>query len=322
MNRRRHMLGFIAAVALTLNAGPVFAQASPVRVSWVSPTSAADGSLFLDELRRGLRELGHVEGRNLTLEAHWGENAAPRLEKIAADVVASAPQVIVAQGAAAVVMRKATTTLPVVFGYSGDPVEAGLVDSLARPGGNITGMMLGAGELTAKNFEAIRAVLPSAKQVALLVNASDPFSKTFLAQAQSGSQSVGVQLRIFMIGSEGELDAAFKEMSRAQVSAVMIQGSLPRVRTVELALKYRIPALSSTPGFADAGALFSYTSDATDQFGKVAGYVDRILKGAKPAELPIQFPTKFEFAINLKTAKAIRLVIPNAVLLRADRTIK
>ena len=204
----------------------------------------------------------------------------------------------------------------------GDPVGLGIVDSLAHPGGNITGMSGAGGELTAKNFEAIRAVLPSAKQAALLVNASDPFSKTFLAQAQSGSQSLGIQLRTFMIGSEGELDAAFKEMSRARVAAVMIQGSLSRSRTVELAIKHRIPALSSTPGFVEAGALISYTSDVADQFRKVAGYVDKILKGAKPADLPIQLPTKFEFVVNLKTAKAIRLVIPNAVLVRADRIIE
>ena len=233
------------------------------------------------------------------------------------------PDLIIASLTPAIVAAKAATTrIPVVMTPAGDPVGLGIVDSLARPGGNITGMAAAGGELAAKNFEVIRAVLPSVKQVAVLVNASDAFSKTFLAQIQSGSKSLGIQLRTFMIRDEGELEAAFNEMGKARVAAVMIQGSLSRSRTVELAIKHRIPALSSTPGFVEAGALFSYTSDVADQFRKVAGYVDKILKGAKPADLPIQLPTKFEFVVNLKTARAIRLTIPKAVLLRADRVIE
>lgn len=323
MNLRRELLFLLGAVALV----PVraFGQqpAKVRRIGFLGTTSASGYVRELEAIRRGLRDLGYAEGRNVSFDFRWGEGKPETLPVLARELVGLEPDVIIVSLTPAILAAKAATTrIPIVMTPAGDPVGLGIVDSFARPGGNITGMAAAGGELAAKNFEIIRAVLPSARQVAVLANASDPFSKTFLSQVQNGSKALGIQLRTFMIRDESELDTAFGEMSKARVAAVMVQGSLSRSRTVELAIRHRIPALSSTPGFAEAGALFSYTSDVADQFSKVAGYVDRILRGAKPADLPIQLPSKFEFVINLRTAKAIRLSIPDAVLLRADRTIE
>ena len=323
MNLRRKLLYSLGAVALV--PFRAFAQ-QPVkvwRIGFLGTTSAAGYVREIEAIRAGLRDLGYAEGRNIAFDFRWGEGKHENLAGLARELVALNPDLIIASLTPAILAAKAATTrIPIVMTPAGDPVGLGIVDSLARPGGNVTGMAAAGGELAAKNFEVIRAVLPSAKQVAVLANTTDPFSKTYLSQVQNGANALGIRLRIFPIRDEGELEAAFGEMAKARVAAVMIQGSLARGRTVELAIRHRIPALSSTPGFAEAGALFSYTSDVADQFRNVAGYVDRIVRGAKPADLPIQLPTKFEFVVNLRTAKAIRVAIPNAVLLRADRIIE
>jgi putative ABC transport system substrate-binding protein len=203
-----------------------------------------------------------------------------------------------------------------------DPVATGLVASLARPGGNVTGYSSATAELAAKNLELIRQIVPSAKRVAVLVNAADSFAKSFLEQNQLAARTLGIELQTVMVRGDEPLDAAFEEMAKARASAVVIQPSLPQKRAVELALQHRLATASPGQGFADAGGLMAYTGSIADRDRQAALYVDRILKGAKPADLPIHQPTKFELVINLKTAKRIGLKIPPGVLARADRVIE
>ena len=205
---------------------------------------------------------------------------------------------------------------------AGNPVETGLVESLSRPGGNVTGMSGIGAELAGKCPELIRELLPSARRVAVLVNAPDPFSKPFLEQIHRGGAAAGVIIEAIVIHRGEELDAAFPAMEKDRPDAVIVQPSLPARRSAELALKYRVPAVSFVRGIVDEGGLMSYGVDEADAYRRAAVFADKILKGAKPAELPVEQPTKFELVINLKTAKALGLTVPPALLARADEVIE
>ena len=326
MKFRAYLRCLPVLLAVACAPGAALAQSSPARVSWVSPTSAADGSFFLDELRRGLRELGHVEGRSLVLEPHWGENAAPRLEKISADVVSSAPQVIVAQGGAAVAMRKATATIPVVFGYSGDPVEAGLVDSLARPGRNFTGISFLALDLVGKRVELLKELLPGARRVAVVANPSHAGDSSERRASQSAATSVGMSLEYFEARNAVQLAEVLTAIEKSRSDAVVmfpVQNIINnRERIAAWSVKNRLPAVSGWAQFAEGGNLMSYGPNLREASRRLAFYVDRILKGAKPAELPVELPTRVELVINLKAAKALGVSVPRAMLLRADQVIE
>lgn len=320
-------IGAFLVLLLALVAGPLaHAQPALPRVSWVSPTSAADGSLFLEELRRGLRELGHVEGRNLALEAHWGENSAPRLEKIAADVVASSPQVIVAQGAAAVVMRKATTTIPVVFGYSGDPVEAGLVDSLARPGRNLTGISYLALDLVGKRIELLKELLPGARRIAVVANPNHAGDSSERRVSLAAASSMGMSLEYFEARNAVQLGEVLTAIEKSRSDAVMmfpVQNIInSRERIAAWSVKNRLPTVSGWAQFAEGCNLMSYGPNLREASRRLAVYVDRILKGTKPADLPVELPTRVELVINMKAAKALGVTVPRTLLLRADRVIE
>lgn len=223
---------------------------------------------------------------------------------------------------AALAARQATKTIPIVMAAAADPVGSGLVASLARPGGNVTGMSSATSELAAKNLELLREILPSARRIAVLANAADPFSKTFLEQNELAARTNGIELQTIIIRGGDSLDAAFEEMAKARSDAVIVQPTLPRQRVVELATQHRLASAAPVQGFADLGGLLAYTQSITDRDRQAARYVDRILKGAKPGDLPVLRPTKFELVINLKTAKRIGLKIPPGVLARADRVIE
>jgi putative ABC transport system substrate-binding protein len=271
-----------------------------------------------------LRNLGYVEGKNLVIESRWAEGINDRLPQLAAELVRIKVDIIVTfQTPAAQAAKQATDRIPIVMAPAGDPVGTGLVASLARPGGNITGFSVATAELAAKVLELIREILPPVKRVAVLANATDSFTKSFLGQIELAGRTLGVEIRTFVVHREEEFDAAFTAMDKARVGAVIIQGSLPHQRAVELALKHRFPSASSTTGgFAEAGGLMSYTASLADVYRGAAIYVDKILKGAKPADLPVQQPTKFELVINLRTAKQIGLKIPPNVLARTDKVIE
>jgi putative ABC transport system substrate-binding protein len=323
MNRRDMVL---ALFALGVAPFSTLAQSAPFRVAWISPTPAADGSPFLDELRRGLRELGYVEGRNLVLEPYWGDNTPARLAKMMADAIASAPNVIVAQGGAAPAAHKATNSIPVVFGYSGDPVAAGLVESFARPQGNMTGISYMVLQLVGKRIELLKEAVPSVKRIAVVCNPDHPGDSAERKASLAATLKLGLSLEYFEVRNAAQLGEAMTAIERTRSDAVMmfpVQNIINnRERIAAWAIKNRLPTMSGWAQFADGGNLMSYGPNLREASGRLAYYVDRILKGTKPADLPVELPTKVEFVINLKTAKALGLNMPRAVLIRADRVIE
>jgi putative ABC transport system substrate-binding protein len=323
MNRRDTVLALIA-----LGSTPFFAlaQSAPLRVAWISPTPAADGSPFLDELRRGLREFGYLEGRNLVLEPYWGDNTAARLEKMTAEAIASAPRVIVAQGGAAPVARRATTTIPVVFAYSGDPVEAGLVESFARPQRNMTGISYLALELVGKRIELLKEAIPSVRRIAVVANPSHAGDSSERKASQAAASKLGLSLEYYEVSNATQLGEAMTAIEKTRSDAVMlfpVQNIINnRERIAAWSLKNRLPTMSGWAQFADGGNMMSYGPNLREASRRLAYYVDRILKGTKPADLPVELPTQVEFVVNRKTANALGLTLPRAVLVRADRVIE
>ena len=321
MNPRRKLLLALGAGALV--PGLSFAQqpAKVWRIGYLSPRSVDPAAQ--EAIRRNLGAHGYVEGKNLAFEWRFADGRIDRLPELAVELARVPVDVILAAFTPSVfAARQATTSIPIVMASAGDPVGTGLIASLARPGGNITGLSATTAELASKSVELVREVFPSSKRVAVLGNPADPFSKPFLAQVQAAARALGLDLQIHLIREDKDFDAAYRAMVKSRVSAVVIQGSLSRQRSVDLALKHRIPAVSSIAGFAESGALLSYTPSFVDQHREAASYVDRIFKGARPAELPVSEPTKYELIVNLKTAKALRIRLPAAILSRADRVIE
>ena len=217
--------------------------------------------------------------------------------------------------------KQATNTVPIVI-VAGDPVETGLVASLARPSANITGLSMATPEVSAKTLELIREIRPAIRSVAVLANATDPFTKPFLEQINAAGRLLGMEVRPALVRGPDEFDAVFAEWAKSKIGAVIVQPSLPRSRSIELALKHGLVSASPNVAFVTAGGLFAYAPSVKDQFRKIASYVDRILKGAKPADLPLEQPTVFELVVNMKTARALGLTIPQTVLFRATRVIE
>ena len=310
-----------------LFAVPLVADAQPAgkvpRIGILRPGSPPDP--LLDAFRQGLRELGYDEGRNVSIEYRWAEGRDERLPDLAADLVRLPVDVIVAGVGAVEAAKHATSTIPIVMPVSSDPVRAGLVASLARPGGNVTGLTSLSGELPGKWMELLKETLPRVSRVAVLWDpAGDPRQ---VDTSDAAARSLGVRLHVLKVGRVGGFDPAFAEARKNDAGALIVLGSpffyVHRARLVELAAKHRLPAIYAQREFVvGSGGLMSYGTDYHHQFRRAATYVDKILKGAKPADLPIEQPTKFEFVINLKTAKALGLTIPPAVLARADEVIE
>ena len=324
MTDRRH---FLAAIAAGLSSGtPMsWAQTSPARVAWLSVAAAADGSIFLDELRRGLRELKYVEGRNIVLDAYWGEDSPARVEKLLGEALTSRPSVIVVQGNAAVVARRANTSIPVVFGYSGDPVEAGLVESMPRPGRNMTGISYLVLELVGKRMELLKEALPSVKRLAVIANPQHPGDKAERRISERSAAAFGMTIDYFEASSPQQLGDALTAVEKARSDALMlfpVQYVISnRERIAAWSIKNRIPAISGWAQFAEGGNLMSYGANLRETSRRLASFVDRIIKGAKPADLPVEMPTQVELVINRKAAKALGIALPQKLLLRADRVI-
>jgi putative ABC transport system substrate-binding protein len=270
-----------------------------------------------------MRELGYIEGQNIRYEFRSDEGKINRLPELAAELVGLKVDIIVTWFTpAARAAKQATREIPIVMALAGNPVENGLVESLDRPGGNVTGMSGVAAELASKSVELIQELLPSARHVAALANAPDPFSGPFLEQIRLGGQAIGVTIDAVMIRSADELEKAFPAMEQKRTDAIIVQPSLPAKRVAELALRYRIPSVGIIRVFVEEGGLMTYSFPLADMYRRAAIYVDKILKGAKPADLPVEQPTKFELVINLKTAKALGLSVPPSLLGRADQVIE
>jgi putative ABC transport system substrate-binding protein len=322
MRRRSLLLSLLAGIL----APSALAQQAPRRVAWVSPGVAAEGQLFLDALRRGLRERGYEEGRNLLLEPHWGDGLPARIAELPARIVASRPDVIVAQGPTAVALRAANTPIPVVFGYSGDPVEAGLVNSLARPGGNLTGITFLTLDLVAKRMELLKEALPRARRVAVVANPQHPGDKAERRVSEHAAAANGLTLEYFEARNSEQLMEALAAAEKRGSDAAMlfpVQFVIAsRERVAAWSQRTRIPAMSGWSQFVEGGNLMSYGPDLAASFRRLASYVDRILRGARPSEIAVEQPTAFELVVSLRTARALGIQIPRPILLRADRVIE
>jgi putative tryptophan/tyrosine transport system substrate-binding protein len=272
--------------------------------------------------RDAMRQTGYVEGQNVRYEFRSDQGQIGRLPEFAAELVRLNVDVIVTWFTpAALAAKAATRDIPIVMAVAGDPVANGLVDSLDRPGGNVTGMSGVNAELSGKTVELVREMLPSAHRIVALANAPDPFSKPFLEQVEAGGRAAGIAIDAKMLRAE-DLESAFADMGKERPDAVIVQPSLPTKRVAELAAKYRIPAVSTFGPFAELGGLMSYRPALAYLYRRAAVYVDKILKGAKPRDLPIEQPTQFELIINMKTAQALGLTLPSSLLGRADEVIE
>jgi putative ABC transport system substrate-binding protein len=283
----------------------------------------------LEGFRRGLRELGYVEGKNVILEVRWDEGKSDRWAELAGEVVRLEVDVILAgHTTAALGAKQATNTIPIVMGAAGgDPVASGLVTSLARPGGNITGLAFVGSELSPKRLELIEESIPGLSRVAVIWHPLERQNQEVqLKEIKETAQSLRLKLQPLEVRQRADFDSAFRAAHREKAGAVLITQSAffgtYRDYIAELGLKYRLPTISGEADFAESGGLMFYGQNIPDTWKRAAAYVDKILKGAKPADLPVERPTKFEFVINLKTAKAINLTIPQSVLFRADKVIK
>jgi len=277
---------------------------------------------------QGLQDLGYVEGKTIVIEWRWTTGKPELLADLAAELVRLKVDVLVAAPTPAVQAAKnATSTIPIVMAFAADPVRTGFVASLARPGGNITGVSGIMPELAGKRLELLRELFPKLSRLAFLAYGGDPAHGLFVKDAQGAAQSFGMQFQSLVIASPDEIEGAFSAMVRERAGALVVQplfvGSLGQGRRIaDLAVQNRLPTVSDLGTFADAGGLISYGPDVVALYRRAATYVDKILKGTKPADLPIEQPTKFEFVINLKTAKQIGLTVPQSVLFRADKVIK
>ena len=327
ITRRRIVLG-VGAGAL---AAPLasFAQQQPAkvyRIGFLTPSSVSAYATRLEGLRAGLSELGYVEGKNLVIDVRWADGNYARLPDLAAELARLKVDVIVTHTTAgAHAVRQATATIPIVSAASGDLVAVGLVASLARPGGNITGSFILDAEITAKRLELLKTALPRARQVAVLVNMDNPAFGLLLKPIEITAKSLKVELQQFKLRRPEEFEAAFSEMAKRRVEAVVVLQD-PMFNSnngliANLAAKQRLLSAGGRE-FADAGGLIGYGADILAMFRRAATFVDKIFKGANPGEMPIERASRFELIINRKTAKALGLTIPQELLLRADRVIE
>jgi putative ABC transport system substrate-binding protein len=322
---------FLALVVGSATAGPQSVHAQHAqknsRIGVLLPGTPESFSLRTKAFLDGLRELGYVERRTVEIDWKWGQDRVQTLSDLAAELVRSNPDVIVTGGTfAAQALKTATSTIPIVMAIIGDPVTAGLVSNLARPAGNLTGFSIVAPELGGKRLELLKEVVPDLSSVAVLLNNKNPQSQIELKEMRGAAQAMGLQLYPTEISTEVGLEDAFAAMTKAAVQALVVLTDpilfSQRKRAVDLANKNRLPAMYFFQGFTEEGGLMSYGPSDTDLFRRTAGYVDRILKGTKPGDLPIEQPTKFELFINLKAARMLGVTIPESFLLRADKVIE
>ncbi len=331
------MRGWRLAFSITLLLGGLFSpvaaeaqQAAKIaRIGYLGDTPGPRAHLR-EAFLQGLRDLGYVEGRNVVIEYRFAEGKLDRLPGLAAQLVALKVDVIVASGTlAALAAKRATGTLPIVFSPAGDPVGSGLVTSLARPGGNVTGLSAFVPELVGKRLELLTQAVPGVRRVAFLWQPGafgERTEKDILRKAEVAARELGVQLQFVEARDPADFDRAFSDMTRARAGALTVLTSnmlnTGRKRLVDLAAKNRLPAVYGVREFVDAGGFMAYGPNLPDLYRRAATYVDKILKGAKPADLPVEQPTKFELVINLKTARALGLAIPQSVLARADQVVE
>ena len=320
----------IATIALLGVALPLAGEAQPTRrlprVAFITTTSP-ESSTSADAFRQRLRDLGYVEGQNIIIEWRWGRGKTERFPEFAAELVRLPVDIIVAANTpAGFAAKNATHTIPVVVATMVDPVGDGFVATLGRPGGNITGFTLTTPEMTAKRLQLLKETIPTLSRVAYLADRNAGGYKQTRAAAETAARSLGVRLQVHEVSGPGDLDAAFASMTRQKADATLVPSGTMlyanRAQVAELAQKKRLPTICAEREHAEAGCLMSYGARIQDVFRGAANLVDRILKGAKPADLPVEEPTTFELIINLKTAKTLGLTIPPQMVLRADQLLE
>jgi putative ABC transport system substrate-binding protein len=325
-------VAFLLLLVLVLLAAPLAAEAQPPAkmfrigiLAQFGPNSPESARLW-EGLLQGLRELGYVEGQNFVVEGRYAEGKYERLPALAVELVRLPVDVIVTPAPpAAETARRATSTIPIVLTNHPDPVGSGLATSLGRPGGNVTGLSSLAPELLGKQMQLLKEAVPMRPRVAILTNPTNPFHARSVKELDAAARSLGFGLQVLEARAPGDFAGAFAAMTNELMGAFLITDPMfftERARIAELALKHRVPTMTAQRAYVAAGGLMAYGSDVREQFRRAATYVDRILKGARPGDLPIEQPAKFELVVNLKTAKALGLTIPPSVLARADEVIE
>lgn len=318
--RRREFLMLMGTAAW-----PAAAAAQSARLPHIGILALGnpDPAPFLKEFSEGLRQLGYVEGQNVVVELRSAGGDAAKLLPLARELVANKVDMIVGfQTPTIIAAKQATSEIPIIMGSAGDPVGNGLIASYARPGGNVTGVAGINAEMAAKNVELIRELLPNVRRIAVLLNVPDPFHKPFGATIEAAGRTTGIEVKPLLMKSADEYDRVFKEIDQARAEAVILQPSLLNKRAAAMAIQRRLPAISPHADFPTVGGLLSYSADQPVLFREAATFVDKILKGRKPEDLPVQLPTKFLLVINLKTANALGLTLPPTLLTRADQVIE
>jgi putative ABC transport system substrate-binding protein len=317
----------IAVVAVSLTAGVAQPRSTAPRIGFLTAFSPSDVPLWREGFRQGLRDLGYTEGQNILVEYRYAHGHPERLPGLAAELVKLKVDVIAAETTPAnLAVRQATTTIPVVMTLVADPVGSGLVSSLARPGGNVTGLSLQLPDLAAKRLQLLQEAVPGITRVAVLWNSSSPITPPQLKAAETAASALGMQLESLGVRTQDDFEKAFQSATRRRVGALLILDDFfltsHLTRIAALTAKARLPALAGVTGFAEAGVLMSYGPNFAAITRRSVTYVDKILKGTKPGDLPIEQPTTFELVINAKTAKALDLVMPPPLLVRADKVIQ
>jgi putative ABC transport system substrate-binding protein len=325
MKRRRFLLSTLALAGV-----PKITMAQSAtrisRIGWIVGGSAAGSALFLAALRAGLAEHGYVEGRNLVIEARYADDRPEQVPALAQELIRLPVDLLVTQGAATRAIAKETSSVPIVYVFSADPVLAGIAQSLARPGGNATGISLMSVELNGKRIELLREILPRLQRVTIIANPAHSGAEFELQACENAARQLGIAIQQDLVRNAAELEESFSEIATGKPGAITVipDGLViqKRQHIIDFAAAERIPVISGWKIFAESGALCTYGPRLTESYRRAAFYVDRILKGMKPAELPIERPSVFELVVNLKTAAALGVTLPPSVLARADEVIE
>ena len=322
--KRRQILRALGG-GLALAAPSRRAAAAPHRVVWVSTGDRASAGAFLQAMRDGLRDLGYREGQDLIVETRWADGVEHE-QQLAADILATRPSLIVTQGRAALILKSMSTAVPVVFGVSGDPIDAGLIASVPRPGGQFTGVSFMAYDLVAKRVEVLKETLPSIRRIAVIASPEHIGEPREFAASKAAADRLGLATSQHTARTPAELNASLDGARQARADALVIfpdpLTNARRGAISEFALRHRLPAISGWAVYADSGLLLTYGPNLAEAWRRVAYLVDRVLKGARPAELPAELPRTLEMVVNLRTARALGVAIPQAVLARANRVIE
>jgi len=325
MDRRVFLSSAIAIAATTRRAGSQNA-AKASTIGWLTAQQAPSLAPFLDAFRSGLAELGYLEHRNLEIEYRYGDDNLLRVAPLAVELMRKPVNLLVVQGAAVPLVYELKLPIPSVYVFSGDPVAAGFAESLARPRGNMTGLTFMAAELNGKRLEMLRDIVPELRRVAIIANPEHPGAQTERTYSEETARRLGLEVEFFGAATEDQLAAALATMDRHPPQAISLFADgfaiQYRQRIIDFGMKHRAPVISGWPVFARSGAICTYGPKLSDSYRRLASYVDRVLKGARTSDLPIERPTTFETVVNIKTAKALGLTVPNSIIVSADEVIE